>query len=99
MLPNAFVADNVISPDAVTVPVNVGAVSVRPAIVVTVAPDVIDVEPRVGAEYPAAGVTHLSPGPAVESALRYCALVPTPSLPTVLAAVPTIKSPLVVTVD
>ena len=38
------------SPDAVTVPVNVGAVRVRPAIVVTVAPEAIDVEPRVGAE-------------------------------------------------
>jgi len=50
MLPNAPEADNVISPDAVTVPVKVGAVKVKPAIVVTVEPDVIDVEPRVGAE-------------------------------------------------
>jgi hypothetical protein len=50
MLPNAPEADNVISLDAVTVPVNVGAVSVKPAIVVTVAPEAIDVEPRVGAE-------------------------------------------------
>ena len=32
--------------------------------------------------------------PAVESACRYCPLVPTPSLPTVSAAVPTTKSPL-----
>jgi hypothetical protein len=50
ILPGPFTADRLISPDAVTVPVNVGAVRVRPAIVVTVAPDVIDVEPRVGAE-------------------------------------------------
>ena len=50
MLPNALVADKVISPDAVTVPVNVGAVKVKPAIVVTVAPELITVEPRVGAE-------------------------------------------------
>ena len=50
MLPNAPEADNVISPDAVTVPVSVGAVRVRPAIVVTVAPELITVEPRVGAE-------------------------------------------------
>ena len=33
-------------------PVNVGDVRVRPAIVVTVAPDAIDVEPMVGAENP-----------------------------------------------
>mgnify|MGYP001176598868 CR=1 FL=1 len=50
ILPGPFVADRLISPDAVTVPVNVGAVRVRPAIVVTVAPDAIDVEPSVGAE-------------------------------------------------
>lgn len=50
MLPNAPLADRFISPLAVTVPVNVGAVSVKPAMVVTVAPDEISVEPRVGAE-------------------------------------------------
>lgn len=38
------------SPLAVTVPVNVGAVKVKPAIVPTVVPDGIKVEPRVGAE-------------------------------------------------
>ncbi len=49
-LPGPPAADKLISPDAVTVPVNVGAVSVNPAIVVTVAPEAIDVEPSVGAE-------------------------------------------------
>jgi hypothetical protein len=49
-LPGPPAADKLISPDAVTVPVNVGAVSVKPAIVVTVAPEAIDVEPSVGAE-------------------------------------------------
>jgi len=49
-LPGPFVADRLISPDAVTVPVNVGAVKVKPAIVVTVVPEGIDVEPIVGAE-------------------------------------------------
>lgn len=38
------------SPLAVTVPVSVGAVSVKPAIVPTVVPEGIIVEPRVGAE-------------------------------------------------
>jgi hypothetical protein len=50
ILPGPFVADRLISPDAVTVPVNVGAVRVRPAIVVTVAPELTTVEPSVGAE-------------------------------------------------
>jgi hypothetical protein len=50
ILPGPFVPDKLISPDAVTVPVNVGAVRVNPAIVVTVAPELITVEPRVGAE-------------------------------------------------
>ena len=87
ILPGPFVADKLISPDAVTVPVNVGAVKVllvsvsvvalpikvsvdvgrvivpvlvideivgvvkvKPAIVVTVVPEGIDVEPIVGAE-------------------------------------------------
>ena len=38
------------SPLAVTVPVKVGAVRVKPARVPTVVPDGIRVEPRVGAE-------------------------------------------------
>jgi hypothetical protein len=50
MLPGPPAADRLISPDAVTVPVNVGAVRVKPAIVVTVAPEPITVEPSVGAE-------------------------------------------------
>jgi hypothetical protein len=50
ILPGPPAADRLISPDAVTVPVKVGAVKVNPAIVVTVAPDAILVEPRVGAE-------------------------------------------------
>ena len=49
-LPGPPAADKLISPDAVTVPVSVGAVNVKPAIVVTVAPEAIDVEPSVGAE-------------------------------------------------
>jgi hypothetical protein len=39
------------SPLAVTVPVSVGAVRVKPAMVVTVVPDGRSVEPSVGAEY------------------------------------------------
>ena len=50
ILPGPPAADRLISPDAVTVPVKVGAVKVNPAIVVTVAPDAILVEPKVGAE-------------------------------------------------
>ena len=53
MLPGPPAADRLISPDAVTVPVKVGALKVKPEIVVTVAPDAILVEPRVGAEYEA----------------------------------------------
>ena len=51
-LPGPFAADRLISPDAITVPVSVGAVRVNPATVVTVAPDAIEVDPSVGAEYP-----------------------------------------------
>jgi len=51
ILPGPPTADRSISPLAVTVPVNVGAVRVKPAIVATVVPDGISVEPSVGAEY------------------------------------------------
>ena len=48
-LPGPFTADKLISPDAVTVPVNVGAVRVNAAIVDIVVPDVTTVVPSVGA--------------------------------------------------
>jgi hypothetical protein len=44
-------------------------------------------------------VAHFNPVPAVESACKYCPLDPTPSQPTVSAAVPTTKSPLASTTD
>ena len=63
ILPGPPTADRSISPLAVTVPVNVGAVRVKPAIVVTVVPDGISVEPTVGAEYELAELiaTHAVP--------------------------------------
>ena len=63
-LPGPFAADRLISPDAVTVPVSVGAVKVSPAIVVTVAPEAIEVEPIVGAEYEEEIPVSAEPSPA-----------------------------------
>ncbi len=121
-LPGPLTADRLISPDAVTVPVNVGVaivglvpntnaplpvsseitpassaevvaaktdslsavfanvadvgivveLIVKPLTFVTVAPEPIDVEPRVGAEYPVT-VPHWTPVPVD---CKYCPLVP-----------------------
>ena len=70
MLPTAPTAVRLISPEAVTVPDRVGADRVSPEIVVTVAPELMVVEPRVGAVYPGAGVAHLTPSVSAESAVR-----------------------------
>ena len=60
-----YIPDVPVDPFAVKVPVNVALLSVSPAIVVTVAPEAIDVDPRVGAEYPATVAQESVPAPSV----------------------------------
>ena len=52
-----------------------------------------------GSDAPPVDAAHLTPDAVVESAVKTVSLAPTPTLVTVLEAVATIRSPLVVTVD
>jgi hypothetical protein len=71
----------------------VGLVKVSPATVVTVAPDAIDVDPSVGAEYELS-VPHSKPLVVAELALRTCPFVPTVRVTIESFALPANKSPL-----